>query len=61
MQQKRADQDKQQGVVSSTGGTVLTKVQTPLQQKIVLQKVQTPGVGTTTQKTTVSVYVNVGI
>ena len=57
MQQKRADQDKQQGAVSSTGGTVLTKVQTPLQQKIVLQKVQTPAGGTTAQKTTVSALV----
>ena len=53
LQQKRADQDKQQGVVTSSG-TVLTKVQTPLQQKIVLQKVQTPGGASTAQKTTVT-------
>ena len=54
LQQKRADQDKQQGVVISSG-TVLTKVQTPLQQKIVLQKVQTPGGAATAQKTTVRI------
>ena len=37
MQQKRAEQEKQAAAAAGT------KVQTPLQQKIVLQKVQTPG------------------